>query len=290
MTKINILLPLYNDWRSCNFLMRKINKELKKRSRYANIIILNDFSTQKIDINNKNLKNISKIKVLTSKKNLGSQKIISLGLEYIKNKRNEIIVVMDSDGEDDVLQLNFLIDNALEKKDLVIVASRIRRRENIIFKIFYKAHLLITYFFTFNWISFGNYSSFHTKNVRKILKNNDSWLAYSSCIIKNCKILKIDTERKKRFYDKSKLSFFGLFKHSIRVLSVFQKIIFYNSLIYISFLFVFKKIGIISSYSLLFLIFIILLFNFLILFIKKITFKDFIVKKNTFIKKIINIK
>ena len=31
MAKLNILLPLYNDWRSCNFLIKKINEQLKKK-------------------------------------------------------------------------------------------------------------------------------------------------------------------------------------------------------------------------------------------------------------------
>ena len=184
MNKINILLPLYNDWRSCNFLLKKINNELKKKGRYGNILILNDASTQKIKVICKKLGNIKSIKILTTKYNIGSQKIISLGLANIKNKKNEIVVVMDSDGEDDVSYLNNLIDLALKNKKYIITASRTRRRENYIFKLFYKLHLLITFIFTLEWISFGNYSSFHSQNLKKILKNNLSWLAYSSSILK----------------------------------------------------------------------------------------------------------
>ena len=100
---------------------------------------------------------------------MGSQKIISLGLTNIKNKKNEIIVIMDSDGEDDVSNLNKLIDIALKNKRYIITATRTRRRENYIFKLFYKLHLLITFIFTLEWISFGNYSSFHSQNLKKIL-------------------------------------------------------------------------------------------------------------------------
>ena len=39
-----------------------------------------------------------------------------MGLEYLKNKKNEIIVIMDSDGEDDVSYLNTLIDQSIKKK------------------------------------------------------------------------------------------------------------------------------------------------------------------------------
>ena len=288
MNKINILLPLYNDWRSCNFLLKKINGELKKENRYGNILILNDASTQKIKIVHKKLKNIKSIKIFTTKNNMGSQKIINLGLTNIKNKKNEIIVIMDSDGEDDVFNLNKLIDLALQNKRYVITATRTRRRENYIFKLFYKLHLLITFIFTLEWISFGNYSSFHSQNLKKILKNNLSWLAYSSSILRNCDIYKIGSERQKRIFGKSKLSFFQLFKHSLRILSVFQKRILIISFFYILILIIFVNLNILPSYSFVIVV-IILLINYLINKTREITFKDYI-RKNIYIKKIKRIK
>ncbi len=288
MNKINILLPLYNDWRSCNFLLKKINGELKKENRHGNILILNDASTQKIKIIHKKLENIKSIKIFTTKSNMGSQKIINLGLTNIKNKKNEIVVIMDSDGEDDVSNLNKLIDLALQNKRYVITATRTRRRENYIFKLFYKLHLLITFIFTLEWISFGNYSSFHSQNLKKILKNNLSWLAYSSSILRNCDIYKIGSERQKRIFGKSKLSFFQLFKHSLRILSVFQKRILIISFFYILILIIFVNLNILPSYSFVIVV-IILLINYLINKTREITFKDYI-RKNIYIKKIKRIK
>ncbi len=288
MNKINILLPLYNDWRSCNFLLKKINNELKKKRRYGNILILNDASTQKINIIREKLENIESIKIFTTKNNIGSQKIISLGLKNIKNKKNEIVVIMDSDGEDDVSYLNNLIDLALKNKKYIITASRTRRRENYIFKLFYKLHLLITFIFTLEWISFGNYSSFHSQNLKKILKNNLSWLAYSSSILSNCDIYKVSSERQKRIFGKSKLSFFQLVKHSFRILSVFQKRILITSFFYILVLIIFINLNIFSSLSFIVLV-IILLINYLINKTREITLKDYM-KKNIYVKKIIKIK
>ena len=288
MNKINILLPLYNDWRSCNFLLKKINNELKKKRRYGNILILNDASTQKVNIIRKKLENIKSIKILTTKNNIGSQKIISLGLTNIKNKKNEIVVIMDSDGEDDVSYLNNLIDLALKNKKYIITATRTRRRENYIFKLFYKLHLLITFIFTLEWISFGNYSSFHSQNLKKILKNNLSWLAYSSSILNNCDIYKVSSERQKRIFGKSKLSFFQLVKHSFRILSVFQKRILIISFFYILVLIIFVNLNIFSSFSFIILV-MILLINYLINKTREITFKDYI-KKKIYVKKIKKIK
>ena len=63
------------------------------------------------------------------KENLGSQKIISIGLNYLRNKKNDIITIMDSDGEDDVTQINNLIDVAEKNKKYVIAASRTKEKK-----------------------------------------------------------------------------------------------------------------------------------------------------------------
>ena len=146
MNRLKILLPLYNDWKSCNLLLKKINNQLKKRNRMAAIMILDDASTQKTNLSLNNLKNIKSIDILKMKENLGSQKIISIGLNYLRNKKNHIITIMDSDGEDDVTQINNLIDNAEKNKKYVIVASRTKRKESLVFRVLYKMHLLITFF------------------------------------------------------------------------------------------------------------------------------------------------
>ncbi len=288
MNKLNILLPLYNDWRSLNSLLKKINNELKNTNRYVKILVLNDSSTQKINIIHKKLKFIKKIKVLTTYKNLGSQKIISIGLNYIKNKKNELIVVMDSDGEDDVSYLSTLIDESTKRRDSVIVAKRTKRKENFLFKLLYKFHLVITFFLTMKWISFGNYSCFHSRHLKKILKNNLSWLAYSSCVMKNCNIFKVDSERQKRIFGKSKLSFFGLFKHSFRILSVFQIKILLISTLYVLIALFFGKIKLFFTIENVFVLALIIL-NFIVFITKKNTLKDYS-QKNSYIKTIDIIK
>ena len=100
-------------------------------------------------------------------------------------------------------------------------------------RILYSMHLIISYIFTLNWISFGNFTSFHSKNLPKILKDNSSWYAHSSSIINNCKIKRIYAKRGKRYFDKSKLNLYDLFEHSLRVNAVFFKKILLISIIYL---------------------------------------------------------
>ena len=69
---------------------------------------------------------------------MGSQKAISVGLNYLKeNITDSIITVLDSDGEDDVDKIPVMIEHAEKNENKVIVSTRTRRQENIFFKIAY---------------------------------------------------------------------------------------------------------------------------------------------------------
>ena len=83
MKNLLFLIPVYNDWKSLDLLLKKIDLELKKKNYFSEILIINDASTIKKRINIKNLFNIKNIFILNTKKNLGSQKCIHLGLKHI---------------------------------------------------------------------------------------------------------------------------------------------------------------------------------------------------------------
>ncbi len=227
------LLPLYNDWESFSILSKDINLQMKNMNKTAEILIVNDFSTQNPPVF-KPLSNIKYINILNLKKNLGSQKAISIGLKYLKEKnKSMIITILDSDGEDDVSKISLMISQAEKRTETVIVSSRTKRQEIFMFKILYSIHKLLTFIFTFKWMSFGNFCSFHSSQLDKILSNDSSWLAFSSSIAKNCIIEKMEAERKKRIIGTSKISFLRLVFHSLRVNSVFFFRSFLLSLLYI---------------------------------------------------------
>jgi len=289
VAKYLFLIPLYNDWRSLNLLLKKINFEMSKKKQVAEVIILNDASDTINNISKKKLFFLEKIKIINLKTNLGSQKAISIGLKYLLNlKKKFIITVMDSDGEDDPSKINEMIKAAKISPNSIIVSCRTKRKEILIFRILYRIHLFLTYVLTGKWISFGNYSSFDSRNLLKLQKNNNTWFALSSSIINNCKVKSIDAERKKRFFDKSKVSYVSLFFHSLRIISVFQKKVLVNSILYISFLFFLNSF--LETYILSFFISFLILINISILIIKKLLRLDQFDKRIEFIESIDKIK
>ena len=282
-----LLIPVFNDWKSVNKLIIKLNTTLKINKKIKNeILIINDNSSEKINLNLKKLRSISKIKIISLKKNFGSQKAIAIGLSYLKNIKDDFfITVMDGDGEDGPTRVKTMLDVAKKNPNHIVISNRKKREEAFLIIFLYKLHLIITFLFTFKWISFGNFSTFNKKNLRNLLSNNSSWYAHSSSVLKNCKVKNLYFKREKRYYDKSKLGIFSLIEHSLRVNAVFYKNIFIITLIYLSI--IFNLID--GNFKYIFLIGF-LLFNFLIIFVKIKHWIKNLSKIRSYIKKIILFK
>ena len=267
MKYYDILIPVYNDWKSLNKLLTKINSNLKGLKGNVRVLVINDKSTEKPFFEIKKIKMISKISVLNLKKNFGSQGAIAIALNYIsQSKKESIISIIDADGEDDPNELKKMIKFAIKYPNNIIVSNRTKRSEVFIFKVLYKIHLIITLLLTNKWISFGNFSSFNSRNLKNLLKNNYIWFSYSSAVVKNCLIKNLYAARKKRYFGNSKVSFFKLFLHSLKILSVFQLKIILNTVIIVFLL------SIISLFYDLFFIklvtYFLLIINFLVLIIR----------------------
>ena len=271
-----ILIPVYNDNKSLNKLLQNIDTHLQIIVDFeTEIIILDDKSTDEIVLESQKFRDLKKIGILRVKENIGSQKVIAVGLNYLRNvKENFFVTVMDSDGEDNPTEIARMLELALQNTDSVITSNRKSRNDSIFIKILYRIHLLITFLFSFKWITFGNFSSFSSKNIEKILNDNSAWFAFSSSVIKNCKIKRLYAKREKRYFDKSKLGLLKLIEHSIRVNAVFSNRVSLISIFYITVIYL---IFAVKSFTFL-IILSIILFNILIYLIRFIhsikNFKD----------------
>ena len=248
MKNFIILTPVYNDWENLNKLLEKINYEAERNNFKFQIFVVNDSSEVNKNIKFEETKNIISLNILNLSKNIGSQRAIALGLEYLyetkKNKGNDIIV-MDSDGQDDPEILKNLIEANENSGSDIIVVERTNRNEPLWFQFFYFLHKKALLLFTGKHIKFGNFSLIRSKELKNLVNNNDLWAAYPAAVVSNIKkIGRIKSERKKRYSGNTKMSLKKLFYHSSRVFSVFKNRIFFISIIYglmIYFLFKNKK-------------------------------------------------
>ena len=223
--KINILLPVYNDWDSLNILLNDI-KKIKDNEKITissiAITIVNDCSTL-VPVINENLKDLN-IKILGLSNNSGSQKAINIGLRYLEKKNNEFdfYIIMDSDGEDKAEDILNLLNIAKNNKKKIIFASRGKRQDGLLFYLLYRTYLFFFYILTGKKISFGNFSCIPKDLLYSVTKLDYSKIHHSASILKsNLAIEKIKCDRGKRFLGKSKMSLKGLVFHGLNGMAIF---------------------------------------------------------------------
>lgn len=267
MNIYTIVLPTYNDWKSLSILLIQIEKYLKNTKNIYKILIIDDNSSETNKYRLNKNKFFKEIKILRLKNNVGSQKAIATGLKFIskyQKKREDKFIIMDSDGEDDPKKIKEII-KFIDKnhKTKIITMNRTIRKESFFFSILYEIHLLLTFFITFKYIRFGNFSFLNKNVINTLIKKKELWLAYSATLNKyfNSKA-SILAPRQRRISGKSKMSYSSLIMHSLNIQSVYLSNIIFAYFIYSLILFL-----ILSPLTLIFVL-IYLLHIFLIMMIR----------------------
>jgi len=220
---IYCLTPVYNDWESLNILIDNIyNIQNTQTEKYfVSIIVVNDGSFEDKTKSEYKLP----ITFINLKMNIGHQRAIAVGLQYINNEIKDVdyVIVMDCDGEDMPEHITSLLKKAEEEKsNKIIFAQRNKRQESYVFKIGYIFYKYLFYFLTGQKINFGNYSIIPKKYLEKIVNQSNIWNHYSGSIIQS-KIPydKVLLDRGKRYKGVSKMNFNNLIIHGLSSISVY---------------------------------------------------------------------
>ena len=237
MKKYIILIPIYNDRKSVTKLIENINSEIKDFNSEISIIIINDASSQQIIDEYQNTENINSIEIINMKENRGHTRCIASGLKYIYEKKEfDYVIPMDGDGEDRPEEIKNFIQLAEQTEDKSIVGERVKRSENLFFKLCYQAHKMLTLAFTNQSIKFGNFTCLSKPTIVKLLNEKATWNSFSGSLKKVEKdLLSIPSIRGTRYFGPSKMSFFNLLKHSLSIISVFRKTVLIRSALFIVF-------------------------------------------------------
>ena len=241
--KIKILIPVYNDWQSVSKLIDEINNLSIDQEFQISIIVVNDASNHDRQDEENILENIQSIKILNMKKNQGHARCIATGLKYIHEKEDyDYVIPMDGDGEDRPEEIKEFLNQIKNSNNKPIIAERIKRSKNLIFKICYQIHKLITLTFTGKSIKFGNFTCLPKITVEKMVNEKATWNSFSGSLSKIEKdFLSIPSARGTRYFGPSKMSFFNLLKHSLSIISVFRSTVLIRSALFIVFYILFIK-------------------------------------------------
>ena len=250
MSKIKVLIPIYNDWQSAFKLLKNIDFEVKDWNAEISVLIVNDASIENKPLNTFTFKKLKSVTIINMKKNNGHARCIAAGLKYLKDDGDfDYIVPLDGDGEDRPEELGLLFIKAKENTDKVIVAERVKRSEGSLFKFFYILHVYLTFVFTGKLIKFGNYTFLPKTFVMEIIKDPAIWNSFAGTITKLAKTkVSIPSIRGNRYFGFSKMNFINLARHSLSMMSVFKTTLIIRSILFlITYLFLMiEKISIIT--------------------------------------------
>ena len=222
-SKFAVVMPIYEDQEASTRLFRELSAAYGER---AYIVAVDDGSiNQPVHIEALQSAGLQGV-VIQLKRNVGHQRAIAIGLNYVAEHLPGIpcTVVMDSDGEDTPQSIRELVEPLNSSNVDVIVAQRKSRVESFRFKAFYIVYKCLFQFLTGRKISFGNFMALKPAAVKRLAAMQELWMHVAGCVLTSK--LRIQTspiDRGPRYAGKSKMNFVGLALHGFRALMVFAE-------------------------------------------------------------------
>jgi len=235
MSKIKILIPIYNDWQSAFKLLENINSKVSVLDDEFSVIIVDDASTETRPDFLADLDRLKSIQIINMEENKGHARCNAAGLKYINEKEDfDYVIPMDGDGEDRPEELRLLIEKIKDHPGTAVTACRVKRSEGFIFKFCYLFHKYLTHIFTGQTIKYGNYTCLPKSIVNEMVNEPSTWSSFSGSLAKIAKDRKsIPSERGTRYFGPSKMSFINLLKHSLSIIAVFKLTLLTRSILFL---------------------------------------------------------
>ncbi len=225
LSKLTILMPVYNDWRALALLLPALDRELKADGLNADIVLVDDGSTLAAPADwPGRLEAIGAIEVLSLRRNLGHQRAIAVGLSYIEaNRPPGAVVVMDSDGEDDPKDVPRLARAcAASGGEKIVFAARIKRSEGWLFTLFYHLYRALHFLLTGVRVRVGNFSIIPPEPLKRLVAVAELWNHYAAAVHKaRLPMDFIPTERATRLEGLPRMDLVSLVVHGLSAMAVF---------------------------------------------------------------------
>ena len=227
-----VLMPVFNDWAACDRLLVALDEALAQDGLSAAVLFVDDGSTvsESSDFARRHYVALSRIEILRLRRNLGHQRAICVGLSFIGNHEpanREVVVLMDSDGEDDPRDVPRLLRKFREEGGRKIVfAERTKRSESLVFRFCYATYRLLHQVLTSHDIHAGNFSVMSRTHLRSLVVAPELWNHYASAV-RACRLPQsyLSTARGKRLAGERRMNFVGLVIHGLSAISVFSDVV-----------------------------------------------------------------
>ncbi|MGE4232444.1 MAG: glycosyltransferase family 2 protein [Bacteriovoracia bacterium] len=243
--KIWIVSPCYFDVKSFERVRQEVlaSSSLDRSLPEIRFVLIDDSARQDAEV--VTLRRHSDVFVITPPYNLGHQAALVFALRTLRQKiaPQDIVVTMDSDGEDRPADVPILVRSLMQNPSelhRVSIARRTQRKETLLFKLFYSCFKTLFLFSTGTIVRNGNFVAFRGWFLENLIFHPHFDQCYASSFISlPLTITFVPLPRGNRFEGKSKMGYFGLVTHGIRMLMPFSEKIAVRGLVASSLGFVF---------------------------------------------------
>jgi glycosyltransferase involved in cell wall biosynthesis len=233
---VTVLTPVYHDWQCFVTLVQTIDRIGWDPDVVVQILAVNDSAVPApadVETRLENLERVVSVAIVNLIRNLGHQRAIAVGLvEIAASAETDVVIVMDSDGEDQPADIVRLLDAHRQNSQVPIVARRKKRSENLRFRLFYRLYKLVFKVLTGETIDFGNYSLLPRNVLDQLVYYSELWNHLAATLNRSgLSLLKLETERGKRYDGTSKMRLVRLIFHGLSAIAAYNDVVFVRLLI-----------------------------------------------------------
>lgn len=226
--RIAIVTPVLSDWKSFAQLVCEI-RELPVFAKADICVVAVDDGSPELETPSDELIGgpVREIQVVRLKANLSHQRAIAIGLAHVERELDiDIVIVMDSDGEDQPHDIERMLDAHDAQPGAIVVARRRKRSEGKRFKLGYAVYKFVFALLTGKTISFGNFSLIPANRLPNIVYNPNIWNSFAATLLRSrVPIEFVETNRGRRYFGRSSMNFSGLVVHGMSAISVYSDVV-----------------------------------------------------------------
>lgn len=216
-----VIIPVYNDWESVSLLI----SQMETKNAGLRFLLVNDGSTQVWSSEQQKRLSGGNVSVLHLIRNLGHQRAIATGLTYAyESAKADYYAIMDGDGEDQLLSLLAMINDANMSQDpQIIFGSRKSRTESLSFRTGYLVYKQLFKMLSGQVISFGHFCVIPQSLLRRVCSVSEIWNHFPAGVIKSKIPFQLSPQsRGSRIDGESKMNTYSLILHGLSAISVFN--------------------------------------------------------------------
>jgi hypothetical protein len=233
---IAIVTPVLDDWVSFIGLVTEIADRFTGFDWAFHIFAVDDGSAVPFDPAEIMLRSgscVKSLEIIRLAANFGHQRAIAVGLCAIADSSEaDIVVVMDSDGQDRPGDIALLLAASGACPRDVVFAGRAKRSEPRLFRCWYCVYKALFYALTGKAIDFGNYCAMPMAAVRRLVHMPELWNNLAASVMRSrLSYVSVPTARGSRCAGRSQMNLVALIVHGLSALSVYADKIFVRVLL-----------------------------------------------------------